>query len=301
MTKSILTIAVVASLIFSAVAAEEAVKTQNDQAAPLRVAEIASIYKGVVILDVKLGEEVKKGQLLFQMNQDIFEAQKKYYENLVDFTKGVAEKAKELQEKHSISLDDYQQCQRDYTAAEQQLKKIEAQIAFSKYYAPFDGTVTQIIRYDGSGLEDNAPEMYVTEGKVNVDTANKTTLLCTRWAGILDVKVKVDEKVKKGQLLFKTDMADIEAQKLSDASIEKYNKALFERRSKLIKTHSVSLLDYYQSEVDYEKAQLAVKIDDIQIKQSSVYSPFDGVVTKIYRFSGSGNGEGKPVLEITEE
>lgn len=139
----------------------------------------------------------------------------------------------------------------------------------------------------------------MTEGKVDVNTANQVALVCNRWEGILDINVKLGDKVKKGQLLFSIEDGDMLAQKASNQSIANYNKELFERRDKLIKTNNISLLDYLTSKVDYEKALLAVRLDDIQIQQSTNYAPFDGTVTKIYRFSGSGNGAGKPVCEIT--
>jgi len=53
------------------------------------------------------------------------------------------------------------------------------------------------------------------------------------------------------------------------------------------------------SENKYEQAVMNVEIDKIKIKQSTCYSPFDGTVSRIYRYSGSGNGAGKPVVSIT--
>ena len=42
-----------------------------------------------------------------------------------------------------------------------------------------------------------------------------------------------------------------------------------------------------------------LEIAKLQIKQSSYYAPFDGKITKIIRYTSSGNGAGKPVMYIT--
>lgn len=276
------------------------------------IAEVASIFKGVVKLHVSLGEYVKKGQLLFEVNTDMLQAQKEFDEANLKFMELVLKRAKKLISNNSISVDDVQQCERDLGVAEWNLKNTIKKIAASKYYAPFDGTVTKIIRYNGSGLGDNDDEVEVTAGKANVDTKNKVALVCTRWPGILDLKVKLGEKVKKGQLLFVsstiTDSGnEVTAQKKIDEFKLIYAKKYYDREKQLFNAKMagnaigspVSYYDYYKSYIDYREAMKTVKIDELQIKQSSGYAPFDGEVTEIFRYSKSGNGAGKPVLNLT--
>ena len=272
---------------------------KTEHVAKMKVAKVASVYKGIVKLHVKLGEYVKKGQLLFEVKQDILDLQKNFNESDLKFMQRCMQGADGLIANHSISLDDYQQCQRDLGAAEYQLKKTQAHIKFSKYYAPFDGTVTKIVRYDGSGLGDNDEEIEVTQGNVKVNTENRVGLVCTRWPGVLELEVKLGDKVRKGQLLFKTQTDDIEAQKKIDENKLIYSKKLFNRSKKLFKTSTVSLYNYYLSKIEYKEALKNVETNEIQIKQSSMYAPFDGTITQIFRYSGSGNGAGKPVLNIT--
>jgi len=51
---------------------------------------------------------------------------------------------------------------------------------------------------------------------------------------------------------------------------------------------------------DLAAAIATVKKDEITIKQTSGYAPFDGTVTKFYnRYIGTGIGRGKPVMDIT--
>jgi multidrug efflux pump subunit AcrA (membrane-fusion protein) len=263
-----------------------------------QVAEVASVYKGIVKLHVKLGDYVKKGQLLFEVNTDQLQALKKFDEANLGFMNTCVERAKKLFKLHSISKDDYQKCLRDYGVAQNQLKNTLAKIKFSKYYAPFDGTVTKIIRYDGSGLGDNDDEVEITQGKINVKTKNRVGLVCTRWPGVLELNVKLGEKVRKGQLLFKIQTDDIEAQKKMHVEELAYYKELYNRYVVLHKTSNVSLYDYYRSFIGYREAMKEVITDKLQITQSSGYAPFDGKITHIFRYSGSGNGSGKPVLNI---
>ena len=270
-------------------------------AAP-KEAWVASMYKGIVALKVQLGQQVKKGQLVFEVKQDILDVDKKCNETTLKFLKKVMAGGEKLLEKKSISEDDYQYCQRDYAVAQNILKSTEAQIATSKYYAPFDGTVTKIVCYDGSGLGDNDNEIQITEGQVKVDTANQVASVCTRWEGVLTLKVDEGQKVKKGQLLFSTNTDDLIAQKGEAEGKLKYLKITYKRQKKLYGTtasHATSLYDYLLAKNTLMKEEGVLKKLDIQIKQCSMYAPFDGTVTKVYRYSGSGNGAGKPVVDIT--
>ncbi|MCP4178384.1 MAG: biotin/lipoyl-binding protein [bacterium] len=266
-----------------------------------QVAQVASMYKGVVVLYVKLGQKVKKGQLLFGVNADILKAQLEKDKNDVINREIIFKAAKQLVAKSSISYDDYQQSIRDYLAAKNSYNKHLAQIRLSKFYSPFDGTVTNIVRYNGSGLNDNDTEVEVAEGNVKVDTLNKKALVCNRWPGLLELKVELGQKVKKGQLLFVIDTADIVAQLKKDKNYLKYADEDYQRLKKLNRSKTVSKLKFIESKIRYKDTLAEVKIHILQIKQSSGYAPFDGTVTKIYRYTGSGNSAGKPVLTITAE
>jgi multidrug resistance efflux pump len=271
-------------------------------AAP-KEAWVAAMYKGIVDIKVQLGQQVKKGQLVFELKQDILNVDKKCNETTLKFLKKVVDGGEKLIKDHSISLDDLQYCQRDYSVAENILKSTEAQLATSKYYAPFDGTVTKIVCYDGSGLGDNDNEIQITEGQVKVDTANRVATVCTRWEGFLTLKVDEGHKVKKGQLLFSTNTDDLLAQKGEAEGKLKYLKIDYNRQKELYgaptASHATSLYSYLLAKNTLMKEEGEVKKLDIQIKQCSMYAPFDGTVTKVYRYTGSGIGSGKPVVDIT--
>ena len=262
----------------------------------------ASVYKGIVDLKVELGQQVKKGQPIFQVKHDILNVGKAANMISVKFLKKVLKSGERLIKTHAISEDVYQQCQRDLDAEQDILKSINAQIADSIYYAPFDGTITKITRYQGSGLGDNDNEIQITKGNVKVDTANRVGLVCTRWPGVLDLKIDLGQKVKKGQLLFATNTDVLKAQ-LDKAKVKaKYDNIVYEREKKLYgitSDHATSLYKYLLAEDALNKQRAEVKKLEIQITQCSMFAPFNGTVTKIYRYSGSGNGAGKPVIDIT--
>ncbi|MCP4178385.1 MAG: biotin/lipoyl-binding protein [bacterium] len=295
MKKKIIVLIVASLFGFGAFASSEISTKINTKP---QVAQVASIYKGVVILHVKLGQEVKKGQVLFEVNSDMLKVQLDRDKSHVDNNAAILDGARKLVNNHSISRDDYQQCLRDYLAAKNSYELDLAQINDSMYYSPFDGTVTNIVRYEGSGLGDNDNEVEVTEGKVKVNTTNKEALICNRWPGVLDLKVKIGQKVKKGQLLYEIDTKDAIAQLDRDKNYLKYAIKEYQRLSMLRQSKTVSLLKLVEAKIAYEDALATVKTDKIQIEQSSGYAPFDGTVKSIERYSGSGNGAGKPVLTL---
>ena len=264
----------------------------------LQKAWIASSSKGIVELHVKLGEKVKKGQLLFSLNQDLLNLKKKSDMNNFDYRKDVVKGALKLIKSHSISTADYQVSEHDYLNAKTTYGMDIANAKLSKYYAPFDGTVTNIIRYNGSGLGDNDNEMEITRGNVNCKYMNNTALVCNRWPGVLNLKVKLGEKVKKGDLLFSIDSSTLKLQKERDENLLLSAKEELKRKETLFKSKNTSLLNLKDAMNNYVQVLMMVKSDEIMLNQSICYAPCDGKVTKIYRYSGSGNGECKPVLEI---
>lgn len=266
---------------------------------PPRVAQIASCNKGIIKLHVQLGEQVKKGQLVYENDTSILEIQKAYDEEALKFNKIVFNRSRNLyNNKRSLSQDTYLNALHISIVSQNNLKSTLAAINTSKFYAPFDGTVTKIISYDGSGFTDNDTEMEITEGKVNVDTKNRVGMVCSRWKGVIEEQVNLGEKVKKGQLLFKTNTDMLEAQrKISETELS-YAKSVYERNI-LLQQKSVSLYNHYKSYINYINKLKDLKTEEVQLKQACQYAPFDGTITRIDRYSGSGVGEGKPVLFIT--
>jgi len=267
-----------------------------------QVVELASRYKGIVKLDVTLWQKVKKGDLLFELNQDINNAKLELNEKDAKTMKPIIEGAEKLIEAKAISKEVYEDASYWYKDNQIETGLIRAEMAASKYYSPIDGTVTKIYRYDGSGLGDNDPEVEVTQEDVSVNTANQVAMVCMggKDPSVLDLKVKLGQEVKKGDLLFTQKDIDLLKLQLSrDENTLVKAKQKYERQSVLYDKQASSLHKKLLAEFDYNKAQADVKIDKIRIDQASYYAPFGGTITKVYRCDGTGMGSGKPVVDIT--
>lgn len=266
-----------------------------------KIAALAASDKGIVKLNVALGQKVKKGDLLFELNPDINNAKLEWVEMDKKTIDPILKGAEMLIKGNHISAETYELVQytdSDITTDENLFKSV---IAASRYYAPFDGTVTKIYRYDGSGLGDNDDEVVVTEGNVKVDTANQVAMVCTPpWNTVIDLKVDLGQKVKKGDVLFTLRNMDMLQNQLEkDKSVLVKAEKKCKRQKVLYADKATSEFNMLVSEFDYHKALTDVKIDQIKIAQSTFYAPFDGTVTNIYRANGTGMGQGKPVLDIT--
>jgi multidrug resistance efflux pump len=282
-----------------AVASSLASAAIQQPASELEVAEVASTAKGVVELHIELGQKVKKGQLLFSLNQDLQNAQTVIDKSNLKYNEEVLDGAKKLIKNNSIPQADFLECMHDHINAQATYAIDQANIKTSKYYAPFDGTVTNIVRYTGSGLGDNDDEVEVTKGNTSLQNSSKVALVCNRWPGALNLNVNLGDKIQKGQKLFSINTDALKIKKEKDENILAKTKEIFERENKLYDSRNTPLINLKEAKNNYIHALMEVKKDNIILAQSSGHAPFDGKISKIYRYSGSGIGECKPVLEIT--
>ena len=277
-----------------------------------RVAQIDSILEGRLNMCVEPGDHVIKGQPLFFVNYDSLQlAKDKAKANAAFYLKNM-ERDKELAKSHNISLDNLQKAETDLVSAMQDAKTAEVNILNSYYFAPFNGIVTMVKSYTGSAIGDGSPVVEVTEtipktdveaieNKINSTPAVAQTASMT--AGIIDLHVKPGEFVHKGQLLFKVNTVPgdsttyIKPQKMLLENALRYNQENYFRQKKLVKNHCVSVADYEQSKINYENAVNDFKSFCVAEKNSHYYAPFDGVVTKVFNYSGSDIGDGNDVVE----
>lgn len=261
--------------------------------------EVSSMIKGVIELKVKLGQKVKKGQVLYTLNKDILNIERDYCQKHLDIMEYVIKRARDLIKKDAISYKDYQETVRDYYNAKLKLQLNKEEEDAYTYCAPFDGTVTTIVRYDSSGTPDNDPQVIVTKGKADVDDTVKAEM-CTRWPSLVEPKVTLGQDVKKGDILFTCNTSTYIAQlKIDENKLSLAQKEVV-RLGKLQKTNTASLVEFLYAKDDYNRTFADVEISKIKLKQCSVYAPFDGKVTRVYRLQGSGLNEGKPVVQLTK-
>ena len=282
------------------------------------VARIASYLEGIVDLKVEVGQKVKKGQLLFTISTDYTEIVKEKCKNGVWFYQQEYDRIKKLAATHSKSIDDLQLATKDLANAKGSLDIENLLIdKWSKYYAPFDGVVTKIYNYSGSGVSNgsgncnrNDAVLEVTKledynklkAAGNLEKQQETAYVAPMTDGILNVKVAQGQKVKKGQLLFNIDMAYNQITKKQQEALVKYYKESYERTKKLFNTSTESLKTYQTAKYNMVNAIQDLKGTNLIIdKRSKYHAPFDGTVSEIIHYSGSNIFTGHTVLKVTKD
>lgn len=257
--------------------------------------------QGIMMLHVKLGEYVKKGQPVYSLNTDMEKVDLGYYKKEVEFYKEVIKHIQIIRDQNIISKNFYDSVLQDMQVAQANVEKTKAIIKNRTYLSPFDGTVTQIYCYDGSGVSDNTPMVEITKGHVEVDTAHPKATVCNRDQGVIDqMMVHEGEHVEKGQLLFTMRMNEFEAQLNADLAKCDYLSKVF-KRDQILRDRGVSIIDYLDAGIEALKSIAQVEKDRIQINQQNKYAPFTGTVTQIYAYSGQGTAHDKPIIDIVAD
>jgi membrane fusion protein, multidrug efflux system len=116
--------------------------------------------------------------------------------------------------------------------------------------------------------------------------------------GQIVYEVALGAHVKKGQLVEAIDTTACHAQVMSDLAEVDYVQQLYVASKTLIKTHSISMKDFLGSKRDYAVAVEKYVVDRNTEKHCKIYAPFDGVVTSITTYPGSGIGDGNLIMTI---
>ncbi|MCP4180552.1 MAG: hypothetical protein GY756_22545 [bacterium] len=105
--------------------------------------------------------------------------------------------------------------------------------------------------------------------------------------------------VKKGQLVEQVNPTEYKFQLETDIGKYKDAKGYYDSLKPLVK-NSVSRLDYIHDKYLYIEALYQCNIDKAIIERTKIYAPFDGIITKIYVYQGSGVGDGNDIMIITK-
>ena len=292
-------------------ALENKVKKEN------QVAIVETMTEGMLDMHVKVGQYVKKGQLLFDVNtvpkvNDLttyIGPQKEKFENAYEYYNKVYLRLKKLYSKNCVKLADFQLAEMNYKNALADLKSFNMNVKNSNYYSPFNGVITNITNYNGcigdaAGIVevtkvDSAVSKKDLQGKVK----NKEIIaqIDPIIKGILDLKVKNGEHVRKGQLLYKIETSALENQKEKDLTNVKVCEDKYERIAKLASIHAVSLQELDDAKFNMINAVADLNTTKMNLKNSYYYAPFDGVVQNIVTTEDSAVGDGAPVLEIKKD
>ena len=115
---------------------------------------------------------------------------------------------------------------------------------------------------------------------------------------ILQLRVKEGQYVKKGQLIAKLDLEQI------DKQVAELNKALelasdlYERQARLWKQNIGSEVQYLQVKNNKERLEKSIETINFQKTKSNVYAPISGVVEQEFLKAGELAGPGMPIVQI---
>lgn len=156
----------------------------------------------------------------------------------------------------------------------------------------------------------NSNNGFQVSGKVE---ASQNASISTRVMGyITDIKVKVGDKVKKGQLLATIDSRDIQARKAqADAMVaeaeaafanaqkdsERFT-ALYEQKSATQKELENINFQYSSAQSRLETARQMRNEANATLSYAQITAPFSGVITQKYMDTGSMATPGMPILSL---
>lgn len=115
---------------------------------------------------------------------------------------------------------------------------------------------------------------------------------------ILQLNVKEGQYVKKGQLIARIDLEQI------DKQVAELNKALelatdlYERQSRLWKQNIGSEVQYLQAKNNKERLETSLETLDYQKTKSNVYAPISGVIEQEFLKAGELAAPGMPIVQI---
>lgn len=109
---------------------------------PNEVLELKSEVPGIVErISFEEGQSVKKGQLLFSIRNTDLQAQLEKARARQQLFSDSENRYRQLLEREAVSQEEYDIATNDLRTAEADIRLLEAQIAKTRVYAPFDGTV----------------------------------------------------------------------------------------------------------------------------------------------------------------
>jgi len=115
---------------------------------------------------------------------------------------------------------------------------------------------------------------------------------------ILQLRVKEGQAVKKGQLIARIDLEQI------DKQVAELNKALelasdlYERQARLWKQNIGSEVQYLQAKNNKERIEKSLETIDYQRTKFNVYAPISGVVEQEFLKAGELAAPGMPIVQI---
>jgi len=115
---------------------------------------------------------------------------------------------------------------------------------------------------------------------------------------IILYQVKEGQYVKKGQLLAKVDLEQIDKQEAELSKSLELAVELYERQSRLWKQNIGSEVQYLQAKNNKERIEKTMETMHFQKRKANVYAPISGVIDQEFLKLGDLAGPGMPIVQI---
>ena len=111
---------------------------------------------------VKEGQQVKKGTLLASIDDGGLQQQLEQLKLQLELAKTTFERSQRLWDQKIGTEIQYLEAKTRYESQEQQVSQMKEQLAKTKVYAPFSGTVDELLANEGANLLQEPPQFYVS-------------------------------------------------------------------------------------------------------------------------------------------
>jgi len=115
---------------------------------------------------------------------------------------------------------------------------------------------------------------------------------------ILRMNFKEGDNIRKGQLIAKIDLEQIDKQVAELQTAMTLAKDVFERQSRLWKQNIGSELQYLEAKNNVERLEKSLETIEFQKTKANVYAPISGVVEMVGLKQGEMASPGMPILQI---
>ncbi|MCP4180396.1 MAG: hypothetical protein GY756_21760 [bacterium] len=129
--------------------------------------------------------------------------------------------------------------------------------------------------------------------------APETVTMQSSLEGQIIYEAPLGSYVKKRQLVEQVDPTEWENQLKIDAAKYINGKGFYDSIKTLV-PKTISVGEYTDYKFKGEEALAQYKKDKITLKHTKIYAPFDGIISKIYVYPGSGIGDGNDIMTITK-
>jgi RND family efflux transporter MFP subunit len=115
---------------------------------------------------------------------------------------------------------------------------------------------------------------------------------------IISLPVVEGQKVRRGQVIATIDTRDLSLQYAADKASYETSKADLERNTRLLARQAISKQSYETSQASYERAKSTYEISQNNLKNTTLYAPYDGTIEKRFVENYQRVGSGEAIVQL---